>query len=89
MEKRIADYINECNTGQRTKVDHSVTSELLIPIPMSAIPWCNKAMDFPTELSTSDGLCTLHVVVDCFSKILHLVALGSKTEVPDVAEAYF
>ena len=38
MEKRIANYVNECDTCQRTKVDHSVTSGLLRPIPMSAIP---------------------------------------------------
>ena len=89
MEKRIANYVNECDTCQRTKVDHSVTSGLLRPIPMSAIPWRDIAMDFLTELPTCDGLCTLLVVVDRFSKMLHLVPLGSKTEAPDVAEAYF
>ena len=89
MEKRIANYVNKCDTCQKTKVDHSVTSGLLRPIPMSAIPWHDIAMDFLTELPTCDGLCTLLVMVDRFSKMLHLVPLGSKTEVPDVAEAYF
>ena len=89
MQKRIANYVNECDTCQRTKVDHSVTSGLLRPNPMSTIPWRDIAMDFLTELSTCDGLCTLLVVVDHFSKMLHLVPLGSKTEAPDVTEAYF
>ena len=89
MEKRIANYVNKCDTCQRTKVDHSVTSGLLRPIPRSAIPWHDIVMDFLTELLTCDGLCTLLVMVDRFPKMLHLVPLGSKTKAPDVAEAYF
>ena len=85
----MANYVSKCNACQRTNVDHSVTSGQLRLGPMSAILWCNIAMDFLTELPTCDGLCTLLVVVDRFSKMLHLVPLGSKTEAPDVAEAYF
>ena len=89
MEKRIADYVNSCDTCQRTKVDTTMTSGLLRPIPMEAVPWRDIAMDFLTDLPTCDGLCTLLVVVDRFSKMLHLVPLGEKTEAPDVAAAFF
>ena len=78
MEKSFANYVNECDTCQRTKVEHSVTSGLLRPISLSAIPWCNIVMNFSTELLTYDGLCTLIVVVDCFSKMLHLYHWGAR-----------
>ena len=89
MEKKVTRYVNECDTCQRTKVDHTVTSGLLQPIPMAAIPWWDIAMDFLTDLPTVFGLCTILVVVCRFSKMIHLIPLGRKTEAPDVAEAFF
>ena len=89
MEKKVTHYVNECDTCQRTKVDHTVTSGLLQPIPMAAIPWWDIAMDFLTDLPTVFGLCTILVVVCRFSKMIHLIPLGRKTEAPDVAEAFF
>ena len=56
MEKKVTRYINECDTCQRTKVDHTVMSGLLQPIPMAAIPWWDIAMDFLTDLPTVFGL---------------------------------
>ena len=46
-------------------------------------------MDFLTDLPIVFGLCTILVVVCRFSKMIHLIPLGRKTEAPDVAEAFF
>ena len=70
-------------------MDSSAPGGLLRPIEMASVPWRDIAMDFLMDLPTCNGLCTLLVVVDRFSKMLHLVPLGAKTEAPDVAREYF
>ena len=49
----------------------------------------NIAIDFFRNTPTCDGFSTLIVSVDCFSKIMHLVPLGEKTEATDIAAAFF
>ena len=46
-------------------------------------------MDFLTELPTSDGVATLLVVVDRFSKMLRLIPLVGETTAIAVAHAFF
>jgi hypothetical protein len=47
-------------------------------------------MDFITDLPpTSEGLTTVFVVVDRFSKLTHLLLLSDDTTAPAVAEAFF
>ena len=89
MQKRVVDYVQVCDTCQRTKVDNQATRGLLQPIAMSSVPWRDIAMDFLTNVPICNGYSTLMVVVDRFSKMLHLVPLGKKTEAPDVAAAFF
>ena len=89
MQERVADYVRVCDTCQRTKVDHQATRGLLQPIEMSSEPWRDIAMDFLTEIPTCDGFSTVLVVVDRFSKMLHLVPLGHTTEATNVAIAFF
>ena len=46
-------------------------------------------MDFLMDLPTVFGRSTIMVVVCHFSKMIHLIPLGRKSEAPDVAEAFF
>ena len=46
-------------------------------------------MDFLTELPTTDGVATLLVVVDRFSKMLRLIPLVGETHAAAVAHAFF
>ena len=89
MEQKVTRYVNECDACQWAKVDHTVMSGLLQPIPMAAIPWWDIAMDFLTDFPTVFGLCTIMVVVCHLSKMIHLIPLGRKTKAPDVAVAFF
>ena len=47
-------------------------------------------MDFITELPvTSDGFSSVLVVVDRFSKMVHLFALGDDTTAAQIAKVFF
>ena len=61
----------------------------LLPIPVTPVPWRDIAMDFLTNLPTNNGSESILVVVDRFSKMIHLVPLQQKTEASDVADAFF
>ena len=56
---------------------------------MSAVPWKDIALDFLTELPTRNGVATLLVVVDRFSKMLVLVPLEGELTAARVAHAFF
>ena len=61
----------------------------LQPIPAIDIPWQNLAMDFLINLPENGGSTSILVVVDHFSKMVHLIPLLSSTEAKDVAAAFF
>ena len=45
QQEKFVEYANECDTCQRTEVDHSVTFGLRRLVAMSAIPWHNTAIN--------------------------------------------
>ena len=49
------------------------------PILVSVEPWSDIAIDFPTDLLMSEGLMNLLVVVDSFSKMMHIAPLKEGT----------
>ena len=89
MARRVAQYIASCDTCQRTKGENQRPGGLLKPIVMSGEPWRDIAMDFLIDLPMADGLMSLLVVVDRFSKMLHIVPLKEGTSAQDVATAFF
>ena len=56
---------------------------------MSSIPWQDIAIGFLTNMPIFYGFSTLLVVVEQFSKMIHLVLLGEKIEAVDVATTFF
>ena len=74
---------------QHTKVENIAPRGKLQLIPAANIPWRDLAMDFLINLPESGGSMSVLVVVDCFSKMVHLVPLLSSTEAMDVAAAFF
>ena len=74
---------------QCTKVENIAPSGKLQPIPVGSIPWRNLAMDLLINLLENGGSMSILVVIDQFSKMVHLIALLSSTEATDVAAAFF
>ena len=58
-------------------------------MPAASIPWQDLAMDFLTNLLENRGSTSILVVVDRFSKMVHLIPLLSSTEATDVLVAIF
>lgn len=68
-------FIKECVTCQQNKNLHQRPSGLLQPLPISANVWEDLSMDFITHLPSSHGFTVILVVVDRYSKGIHLGAL--------------
>ena len=49
------------------------------PILISAEPWNDVAIDFLMDLPMAEGLMTLLVFIDCFSKMMHIVLVKQGT----------
>ncbi len=69
----VVRYVRTCNSCQRNKSATAKPVGFLNPLPVPTEPWESISMDFITELpTTAKGHDTLFVVVDRFSKMVHL-----------------
>lgn len=72
MRHDIKQYIRQCATFQTTKHSTLKPAGLLQPIPPPSSLWVDLSMDFVTGLPISQGYTTILVVVDRYSKAIHL-----------------
>lgn len=83
-------YVSTCISCQRNKASHRRPLGLLQPLPLPDERWMEVTMDFmgPLPRTSREANCML-VVVDRFSKMLHLLATQTTASAQDVAELYF
>jgi hypothetical protein len=55
---------------------------------MSYSPWESTSVDFIVALPESESHTQIMVVVDCFSKMLHFIALAETATAGDIAQAF-
>lgn len=77
MLRDIKTFVRNCRTYQQVKPVTRKSAGLLQPIPIPSNIWEDLSMDFVTHLPSSNGLTTILVIVDRFSKGVHLGALTS------------
>ena len=65
-------FVTACATCQHTKYDNRKPAGLLCPLSVPTLPWEDLSMDFITGLPSYRGNTCIFVVVDRFSKGLHL-----------------
>jgi len=75
MLRDIKTFVRNCHTCQQVKPVTRKSAGLLHPIPIPSTIWEDLSMDFVTHLPSSNGFTTILVVVDRFSKGVHLGAL--------------
>lgn len=75
LKADVKRFIKECVTCQQNKNLHTRPSGLLQPLPAPENVWEDLSMDFITHLPPSHGFTAILVVVDRYSKGIHLGAL--------------
>lgn len=88
MKKEAQTFIRQCVVCQQTKYSSQKPNDLLQPLPLPNHVWEDVSMDFVTGLSSSKGYTVIMVVVDRFSKAIHLRALASGFTAYKVAELF-
>ena len=73
MLKDIKTFVRNCRTYQQVKPVTRKSAGLLQPILIPSNIWEDLSMDFVTHLPSSNGLTTILVIVDRFSKGVHLL----------------
>jgi hypothetical protein len=88
MRKDVDCYIWNCHTCQRSKATHGKTHGLLRPLEILEQPWKDLSMDFVVGLPASEGFNTIWVVVNCLTKMWHLVPCTDKVDRKKLGEMY-
>ena len=72
LRKNIEAYIKGCDTCQKVKAKNSSTTTPLHPNEIPSSPWEIISIDLISPLPQSEGKNTILVVIDQFSKMIHL-----------------
>ena len=75
MKKDVTDYVAACPTCAANKVPRTLPAGLLHPLPAPRQPWTHLTMDFIVDLPKSEGMTTIWVKVNRFSKMSNFVPL--------------
>ncbi len=73
MRKMIYEFVDSCVICQQAKIRRTKGVGLLQPLPIPSRPWKNISMDFICGFPESGGNDAILVVVDRFSKMVHLI----------------
>ena len=88
MRNDVRTFVAACVTCQLTKYDTRKPAGLLCPLPVPYRPWEDLSMDFIVGLPSYRGYTCIFVMVDRFSKGLHVGMLTTKHTAKKVAELF-
>ncbi|KAI2646606.1 Transposon Tf2-6 polyprotein [Labeo rohita] len=80
-------FIKQCMTCNTSKAQHQLPAGLLQPLPVPKRPWSHLAVDFVTDLPSSQGHTTILSVVDRFSKGCRFIPFPKLPTAMETAEA--
>lgn len=89
MEDDIEMYVRTCRTCQIDKTERKKQAGLLQPLPIPERQWESVSMDFISGFPTVDGLRSVLVVVDRFSKFAVFVGAPHACTAEAAAELFF
>ncbi len=88
MEKFIYDYVTSCDVCQRNKESPHKKTGLLQPLELPTRPFGSLTTDFIVKLPVSLGHDSILVVVDRFTKIVHLVPCKETINTKQLVELF-
>ncbi|KAI2650029.1 Transposon Tf2-6 polyprotein [Labeo rohita] len=80
-------FIKQCVTCNTSKAQRQLPAGLLQPLPVPKRPWSHLAVDFVTDLPSSQGHTTILSVVDRFSKGCRFIPFPKLPSAMETAEA--
>lgn len=75
IKRDVVQFVQGCDTCQRNKHENVPYPGLLQPIPIPQQAWSHLTMDFIEQLPVSNGLDTILVIVDRFTKFSDFMGL--------------
>src|SRR5437588_3335566 len=88
MEEWINQYIQTCDTCQRSKSKRHAKYGLLQPLEVPYAPWKSISVDFIVALPESEGFHQIMVVVDRSTKMAHFIPLNENATTSDVTRSF-
>ena len=85
----VVKYVSTCASCQRVKAVQKKPGGLLQSLPTPDAPWESVSMDFIVELTeTESGKNAIFVLVDRFSKMVHLIPCTTTCTAEEAAELF-
>lgn len=88
MKAEVMELIRNCEVYQANKSEHVAYPGLLQPLCIPQQVWKHISMDFVEKLPVSEGMDTVLVVIDRFSKYGHFIALKHPFNAVEVSEIF-
>jgi hypothetical protein len=90
MKSTVKEYVESCDTCQRTKNNTQAPLGLLQPLKPPIERWTSITMDFITPLpKTQNGNTGIFVVVDRLSKLIRVTATPTPLDAPTTARLFY
>ncbi|KAG6533506.1 hypothetical protein ZIOFF_007381 [Zingiber officinale] len=89
MENDVEAYVKTCLVCQQDKTERKKEAGLLQPLPIPEKPWVSVSMDFISGFPKVDGMSSIMVVVDRFSKYAIFIAAPSACSSDVAAELFY
>ena len=88
MTREVGKYVEGCNMCQRYKNQSEAPAGKLMPNMILEKPWSHISADFITKLPLAQGYDAILVICDCFSKMVHFIAITEKTSAEGLARLF-
>jgi len=88
VTKKVGRYVDGCDACQRYKNRSEALAGKLMPNLIPEKPWSHISADFITKLPLAQGYDAILVVCNCFSKMVHFIAITEKTSAEGLARLF-
>ncbi|KAF7783141.1 hypothetical protein Agabi119p4_2517 [Agaricus bisporus var. burnettii] len=88
VTKQVQKYVEGCDQCQRNKNRPTPPAGKLMPNPIPTKPWADVSVDFIVKLPESQGMDSILVVCDRFSKMAHFIPTTETTSALGLAKLF-